>query len=61
MKRVPVMRKTYTTIGVRFDGEDYRVLEEWRKAQPIVPSLSAAVRYLVSLGINGLKGEDLDD
>jgi len=48
------MPKSYTTVGVRFEDEEWQELLVWREAQPVVPSTSAAVRHLVKLGLEAV-------
>jgi len=48
------MPRPFTTIGVRFEADDYDKLIRWQKSQDVIPSLSAAVRYLV---VKGLEAE----
>jgi hypothetical protein len=39
----------FVVVGVRLVPEDLAELDAWRKTQPVEPSRSAAVRYLVKM------------
>lgn len=46
-----MMPQAFTTVGVRFVDEEYKQLDKWRASQPVIPSMSAAVRYFVQKGL----------
>jgi hypothetical protein len=39
------------TPQVRLDGASFKLVEDWRRAQPKIPARSDAVRQLLSLGL----------
>ncbi len=42
----------------RFPWAEFEQIENWRRAQPQIPSISAAVRTLVNLGLRASPGRD---
>lgn len=45
------MAKEYPRLNIRVDKEFYKKVEDWRRKQPVVPTMSATVRFLVERGI----------
>lgn len=44
--------------AVRFTEEQARAIEDWRRAQPVIPAKGVAIRELVRLGLEYSKLKD---
>jgi hypothetical protein len=53
MGRKPIMtdRLKIKPVSSVFDEEELRALDDWRRAQPDLPSRSEAIRRLVAAGV----------
>jgi len=55
----PTEDRKSTTIQMRVSDEFLRLVDDWRRTQPDIPSRSEAIRRLVEAGVHALarKGE----
>lgn len=47
-------------VQARFSAAEFQLIDDWRRAQPIIPTVAESVRTLVRLGLQNQGSERTD-
>lgn len=51
------MMEPFVILASRFTTEEIKAIDEWRRRQPVLPNMSATLRYLVKVGLKTQKAK----